>query len=145
MVTILLDSNVYDALDQDPTVRSMIATLIAQGDLRMIATPKVLDELHSSPFGGLPDWFPVELEAESAFVLGHAQLGMARLGSGDIYTQHRGESSKVPDAIIADSAHASADILVTEDKRCRKRLQKISDRCRAMTYSEFHEWLVSQD
>ncbi len=145
MVTILLDGNVYDALDQDPPTRLIIAKLIAQGNLRIIATPKVLDELRSSPFGGLPDWFPVELEAESTFVLGHARLGMARLGSGDIYAQHRGDSNQVPDAIIADSAHALADILVTEDNRCRKQLQRISDRCRAMTYGEFHEWLVSQD
>ena len=48
MVTILLDGNVYDTLDQDLPARSIIATLIAQGNLRIIATPKVLDELRST-------------------------------------------------------------------------------------------------
>ncbi len=47
MVTMLLDGNVYDTLDQDLLARSIIATLIAQGNLRIIATPKVLDELRS--------------------------------------------------------------------------------------------------
>src|SRR3989442_15729641 len=64
MMRVLLDANVYDALGQDADARSMIRKLIDRGVLHVIATPMVLDELRDSPFGGLPDWFSVDLEAE---------------------------------------------------------------------------------
>jgi hypothetical protein len=45
-----------------------------------------------------------------------------------VYSEHRGASNEIPDAIIADSAPALADILVSEDRRCRERSKKISTR-----------------
>jgi hypothetical protein len=109
--------------------------------VRVIATPIVRDELKASPFNGFPDWFPIVLEAENVTVLDYAYLGMTRLGEGEVYNGHRGESKKIPDAIIADSADGLADILVSEDRRCRERLKRISTRCRGMDYQEFSEWL----
>jgi hypothetical protein len=44
-------------------------------------------------------------------VLDYAYLGMTRLGEGWVYSEHRGESKKFPDAIIADSGDGLADIL----------------------------------
>ena len=34
-------------------------------------------------------------------MVGHARVDMARLGSGNVYRHHRGNSQKVEDAIIA--------------------------------------------
>jgi hypothetical protein len=89
----------------------------------------------------LPNWFPIAVEAESVTVLGYAPLGMTELGDGEVYAEHRGESKKIPDAIIADSAHVLADILVSEDRRCRERLKRIGTRCSGMDYEKFREWL----
>lgn len=141
MTTILLDANVYDKLQLDAEACSLLGALVDRGQARVIATPMVLDELQRSPFGGLPNWFPVAVEAESVTVLGYAPLGMTRLGEGQVYTEHRGESQKIPDAIIADSADALADILVSEDRRCRERLKRVGTRCSGMDYEEFREWL----
>ena len=141
MKTVLLDGNVYDKLHVDVETREALQTLVVRGLVRVIATPMVRDELKQSPFDGFPDWFPVMLEAENVTILGYAYLEMTRLGEGEVYSEHLGESKKIPNAIIADSADGLADILVSEDRRCRERLKKISTRCRGMDYEEFAQWL----
>ncbi len=141
MNTVLLDGNVYDKLQADADARGALQTLVARGVVRVIATPMVRAELQRSPFGGFPDWFSVVLEAENVTALGWAPLDMTRPGEGEVYSEHRGESKKIPDGIMADSADALADILVSEDRRCRERLKKISTRCRGMDYEQFAAWL----
>lgn len=141
MTTILLDANVYDKLQADGESRATLRGLLDRGFAKMIATPIVLEELRRSPFGGIPVWFPGDVDAESVTVLDYAPLGMTNLGEGVVYGEHRGESKKIPDAIVADSADALADILVSEDRRCRERLKKISTRCTGLGYEEFREWL----
>lgn len=141
MTKVLLDGNVYDKLSHDQRTKDVLAQLIEVRHVEALATPVVVGEMTESPFGGLPTWFPISLVPEAVAVLGYARLGAARLSSGEVYRQHRGKSKKIPDAIIAHSADAMADILVSEDQRCRKRLAEISNRCRAMSYDEFRDWL----
>ena len=64
--------------------------------------------------------------------------------AGDVLNAHRGESKKTKDARIADSADALAEVFVSEDSRCRKRLAEFSQRCRAMSYTDFRSWALSQ-
>jgi hypothetical protein len=144
MTRVVFDGNVYDKLVDDPTTRHILASLTASGQLEVLATPVVVEELRDSPFRGVPSWFPVTVEPEAVLVLGHARLGMARLSEGRVYTRHRGRSNKVRDAIIAESASALADVFVSEDRRCRKRLGELSSRCRPMTYAEFRAWLARE-
>ncbi len=141
MTTILLDGNVYNKLEADGESCARLRALVDRGLARVIATPVVVDELEKSPFRGLPKWFPVSVEAENVTVLNYGRLDMTNLGDGAAYAEHRGESDKIPDAMLADSADALADILVSEDRRCRERLKKISTRCRGLDYNEFREWL----
>lgn len=84
MTTVLLDGNVYDKLQADPEACATLRALVRSALARVIATPIVCDELQRSPFGGLPDWFPVTVEAESVTVLGYAHLDMTRLGDGEV-------------------------------------------------------------
>ena len=144
MKTVLLDCNIYDQLEADETTRKRLASLVLQGKVRVIATPKVIDELRASPFEGVPDWFPIDTEPEAVFVLDHAYLDMARLGSGNVYERHRGDSNNIADAIIADSSVDLADIAVSEDRRFVRRLKEASAKCRAMDYGGFVAWLRSE-
>ena len=144
MQTILLDSNIYDKLWSDEKTRLRLASLILYSNVRVIATPKIVDELTRSDFNGVPDWLDVGEEIEAVAVVDHARVGMARLGSGNVYSHHRGNSQNVEDAIIADSADDLADIAVSEDRRFVRRLNSRSGRCHAMGYTQFMAWLESE-
>ena len=139
--TVILDGNIYNALSNDAETRTRLVQAIDDGLVRVIATPVVVDELVDSPFGGVPTWFPIDIETESVAVVGFWRIGMARLGDGEVFTKHRGESNNTPDAILADSANDLADILVTNDRRCRKRLSEISSTCEAIDYAQFRKRL----
>ena len=141
---IIFDSNIYDKISVDEEVMLRISALSSSNSIRVIATPKIVDELRESPFGGLPDWFPIHPEPENVAVCGHARSGMARLGEGRVYTEHRGESSNIADAIIADSSADMADILGSEDGRLVRRLKALRTRCVGMDYASFGEWLLSK-
>src|SRR5665213_2865173 len=143
--TVLLDGNIYDRLAADLQVRLRLGRLIGLGIVRVIATPVLVDELAASPFKGFPDWFPVEVEAESVFVWGHARWGMARYSEGQTYTEHRGQSNKIVDAIIADSANSLADVLVSDDRRCRTRLASLGGQCSVMNFEQFRAWLDQRE
>jgi hypothetical protein len=104
-------------------------------------TPVIADELAASPFGGMPTFFPVEIESDSVAVAGLARVRTSRLGSGEVYSAHRGQSTKVRDAILADSADKLADVFVSDDNRCRQRFSQLSSRCSAVDYSEFQTWV----
>lgn len=145
MQTILLDTNVYTRLEQDKEALKRLKQAVDSGNFRVIATPVVIDELAKGPLGGIPDWFPVEFQAESVAVLGHWRAGQAHLGEGRTFTEHRGTSTKTRDAIIADSADTFADILVSDDRRCARRLASISSRCKAMNFQEFQAILETNE
>lgn len=115
-----------------------------RAEVRVVATPIVIGELKDSHFRGIPDWFPVDVEPESVVVLRYARLGMIRLGNGEVFTTHRGESTKTKDAIMADSANSLADIFVSEDRRCRNRLSQVSTKCCGLSWLEFRQWLFSR-
>ena len=145
MTRVLLDGNIYNCLAADQSTRERLAARVRAGDVAVFATPVIVDELAKSPFGGIPNWFPVTIEAERLAVLGYWRLGMAYLSDGKMFAQHKGDSQQVPDAILAHTADAVADILVTEDKRCRKRLNELSSTCRGMSFAEFRQWLNVSD
>jgi hypothetical protein len=141
---VFLDTNVYDRLRDDLATRTRLATAISRGQVRVVATPVMADEMLVGPFGGFPDYFPVQVEPEAVFVLGHARLGMARLGLGKVFNAHKGSSQNTKDAIVAESADKLADILVSEDRRCRNRLAQLSHSCTAMDFHAFCDWLSAQ-
>lgn len=137
----VLDGNIYDRLDAEPTVRQQIQALIQMGSVEVVASPVLLAELRRSPFGGIPDWFTVIVNPEGIAISGIARSGMARSSTGEMYKRHLGESRKGLDAIIAHSAHSMCATLVSEDRRCRERLKRLADGGSAFTYEEFKVWV----
>ncbi len=144
-ITVLLDGNIYNRLENDSATCARIRTLTSQGQLEIVATPIVVAELRNSPFADIPDWFPVKLKREGITISGLARSGMAQSSTGEVYRQHIGDSrSHGRDAIIAQSAHSMGAVFVSDDDRCRKRLKRISQGNRGMTYDEFRDWIANE-
>jgi hypothetical protein len=134
----ILDSNVYDLLEEDKPMIDLMLTLIRKKAMTVLMPRQVAEELNNRP-RGLPDLFPTTL-------IGHAvaRADIMRagdmLGSGDVYEAHKGNSNKDADAFIVDVAAVAADWFVTEDRRSLHRFPKIA-RCISMDYSAFTEKL----
>ena len=142
MPTVVLDSNVYDHLMADAEALAQSRGMVEAGELVIICPATVRHELEDSPFGGVPPEIPVTHEPDSVFVLDHSRLDEARFGDGTAYDLHRGDSNKVADAVIVESAITDADLFVTQDQRARKRAKDIGYDCSSMTYGEFREQVL---
>jgi len=142
MQTVMLDGNVFDLLKSDDETRALVKNACEKKQIRIIISPVVMKELERSPFGGTPDFFPVEVIVESVAVAGLAIAGLAMPGNGAIFSTHLGTSNKGSDAVIADSASTYANVFVSEDSRCRIRLQQAHRSCICLAYREFQMWIA---
>lgn len=131
----LLDTNIYDKLSEDEASREIVQILIQTGEMEILVSPTIYDELCLSPFKGVPPFFPVNYIGESVFVAG-GHVG-DRCGTGEILQKHLGNSKKLNDAFIADVASMDADFLVTEDRRLRTRLKSIQSWCQPVDFASF--------
>ena len=141
MKKIIFDANSYDQLAAHPETIEIVRHCIEKNKITILITRTIMDELKTSPFKGVPDWFFVQQIPESVFLLDYCYLDDARLGDGEVYEQHKGTSLKFKDALIADFADSDCDLLITDDKRCKKRLNEVSQKCKAMNFNEFKNWL----
>lgn len=141
MKKIILDSNIFDLVDTNDGVKSHISELIGAKKIKIITPANVVRELTNSPFNGVPNWFPTEQIPDSVFVLNHTRLGDGRLGSGEVFNEHRGESNKISDAVIADTVATDADIFVSNDNRARRCLGRIASSCEVYDFEEFCNYL----
>jgi predicted nucleic acid-binding protein len=132
---VVLDSNIYDKLAEDETSIRNIQSLIQAGDLKILVSPTIYEELWQSPFKGVPYLFPVTYIGESVLVAG-GHVG-DRCGKDEILQNHLGKSKKLNDAFIADFATMDADYLVTDDRRLKTRLNSIQSWCQSIDYVAF--------
>lgn len=137
MTKVVLDCNVWDKLALFTEAQDRIRRLCIAGDMEIVIPDSLHRELMESPFQGIPDWFPVRIVSDSVFVLDHSVLNHARLGEGEIYREHLGESKQRNDAIIVDAADSDADIFVSEDKRARTRYASLRGTEKSMDFDEF--------
>jgi len=144
MIVILLDSNIYNELNIDESARISISNLIQSNTIKVVVPQIVLDELNNSPFKGVPNFFQVETIPDGVAVAGIAKAGAAIVSEGKIYTSHRGKSKQSKDAIIAESAVKFSNVFVSQDKRCRERLKKISETTECFDYQQFKHWIAKQ-
>jgi len=134
---IVLDSNIYDLLAEDQECLKNLTLLIENEEWMVLAPATINDELKESPFGGIPEWLNVIEDYDSVFVVGYTKLGTGRIGKGEIYTEHKGESKKIKDAVIVDFAVKQAEVFVTEDIRSRSRLKNMNTGIQVYNYEEF--------
>lgn len=143
MLKIIFDTNIYHKLHNRPDLQEKICHLINENKLMVIVPSTIYRELEVSPFKGVPNWFRTEIIGDSVFLCDYSLTDIDRVGEGDIYNAHKGNSEKFHDAIIADTSHTDADIFVSEDNQFRQRFKKISDLCKSMSFPEFENWLNS--
>lgn len=142
MDRLLLDTNAYRHIADRPDVHATLRDLIQAGSIEVLLTPTVRDQLRAHP-DGIPAWFPLREIPEAAFIVGHVRVGEFRIGSGEVYTAHKGDSQQIADAMIAEAAHTDATIFVSDDNRCRDRLRSQSTTCQAFTVPEFIAWVLA--
>ena len=140
MHKIIFDSNIFNKIDDLPQIKERIKKFVDSGEIIVIIPSTIERELNKKPFYGVPNWFKTQIIGDSVFILDYSHLDCDRLGNGNTYNKHKGNSTKIKDAIIADTANRDADIFVSDDKRCRERLKKMSD-CQSLTFIEFLKWL----
>ena len=99
--------------------------------------------LRLARFREVPDFFHVEETPDGVAVAGIVKAGAAVPSEGETYSKHLGESKKARDAVIAETAENQADILVSEDKRCRERLRSIGDKTECYDFRQFKDWLTT--
>jgi len=137
MIAVVLDSNIYDKLEQDAETADRLRHAIKEGYVEVIMPREVAQELHKRP-AGLPTILPVRHVGNTVGRVGLMRAGDS-LGRGDVFYLHKGESNKMGDAFVADASSWHADWFVSEDKRSRSRFTQIVDpsRCLALDYSAF--------
>jgi hypothetical protein len=111
--------------------------MAGSAELTIVIPATLRHELEASPFGGVPDWFAVDVISDGVAIVGHSRVGECRLGEAVVYSTHLGESRQVADAVIVDTAHAYADLFVSQDRRARKRYSEIADGPRSLDYRAF--------
>lgn len=142
-MTVMLDSNAYDALVDGPDDGlDALLSAIASGELRVLTTHVQRDQLQATPMPDRAQQLLRTLELveaallpTSAFVLDFSPLDGAQLADDatatllDELRDHRTHDAKdTADALIAITAYRNGAILVTNDGSGRKR--GLLDRCR---------------
>lgn len=141
MKTIILDGNIYNLIDNDGATKKLIHRMIESEKIEVAVPRIVLEELKSSPFKGVPDFFPIKNISDGVAVAGLAIADAVIVGDGNTYSSHLGTSKKSKDAVLAETANNYSDIFVSEDIRCRKRLNNIQSKVKFFNYEEFCAWL----
>jgi rRNA-processing protein FCF1 len=129
----MLDSNVADLLIGDPVLRARVQSLEARAIIRLVKTHVQDDEHANTPDAArrqcLFDAFEgAEKRNPHVFALDQANLDNARFAGpkeGALYDAVYAKNPRhTRDGIIAATAVAECDVLVTNDGRMAKKAQK---------------------
>ena len=138
MKTIFLDTNVFDRLAKDAQMRYLLSELSTNKTIQLLISRTVRDELSKSPHMGLLSSLPVEIVPNATPIVGLMCAGDF-LGDAEQFFLHKGDSTKVNDAQIANAAAFHGGWLVSDDRRLRQRLRLLPNKVEAMTYTQFVE------
>ena len=65
MKKIVLDTNIFNHIESDNVIKTLINSLINSNKIEIIVPANVVRELNEGPFQGVPDWFEVKQIADS--------------------------------------------------------------------------------
>lgn len=121
----LLDSNVYDRLVETPEIQRRAIEAHTSGRIELLRTHVQVDELErdidKAPYTLAIPGTPVPTYG---LVLGVSKLGLARFGeTAKIDAIRSPQRNHTHDALLATTAQYEGAILVTEDRRLRRRAE----------------------
>jgi predicted nucleic acid-binding protein len=124
-ILLMLDSNAFDHVIADRARILALRSAADAGRVEVVVTHIQEDELADAPLDkrDLYAQVPRRQVNTSAFIVGLSRLGMAELGSRQIYDAVRTPQKHFEDGLIADTAKHLGAILVTGDDRLFKRAQ----------------------
>lgn len=147
---VMLDSHIHDLIVGNPALREVVDTAQAAGKLTLVSTHVQHDELSRISDEQKRDavlGIPVESQPTKGIVWGVSSWKGAHWGDkadGQIINHiMKGKLADAEDALIAATAAKTADVLVTNDGRLRKRIRSSGSPLRVWTSEEFASWLQS--
>jgi predicted transport protein len=146
----MLDTNIYDEIVAVPGMSDRLNGLSASGDIIILQTHVQRDELENisdeqKKAGVLK--IAVTWVLTSGAVYGTSKWGQATWGAGagevKIEDVRSDSAGHVADALIATTAAVEADVLVTEDRRLTKRVNRVSH-LPVWPFSEFRSFVEAR-
>lgn len=155
MKRIAFDTNVVDAILASPGLLKAIHQAAASGELILVSSHVQEDELTATPneerrakLLALYRALPVTTVATHGFVIGVSRVGMARIGDGsrtgvaidDLASKERKHRR---DALIGVTAAGEADVLVTCERRLKRKMEAEGAPCKVWDFDEFRQYVLS--
>ena len=146
---VILDSNAYDALHDDPAAAEAVRSRIDRGELEVSTTHIQDDENADGLTGGkgLGSIIDTTFTPTCGLVLDVSRVGMARLGSEDdsevLERLRSGRVDRSKDALIGVTAIRDGLILVSGDRTLRRDV--VAEGGQAWTNEAFLEWALAVD
>ena len=140
---IMLDTNIFDYVIARPGMVETLQFLSAEKKLDLIITHVQEDEIHRIPDSAKKVAMmqvPFRAITTSGAIYGVSKYGRAKYGSGGSYSHkdiHYNNPSDAEDAIIALTSLENAEVLVTEDRKLRKRIARLSASLKIWSFEDF--------
>ncbi|PIC86115.1 hypothetical protein CSV72_09875 [Sporosarcina sp. P20a] len=147
---VMIDTNIYDCLIVDEEVLSLVRSLIGEEIIEILTTHIQIDEVNNVNDITMRNnllTVPTNEIKTRILVIGHSRIGKSKIGIGKengikFISIHKDNPKHINDAIIAVTANANADILVTEDKKLKQKVQAQSSKLQVWNYKEFKEHII---
>ncbi len=149
---LMLDTMIYDKVVDTPGMLELLQRLVDEGEVEILATHIQEDELAKIPDErkrAEVSKIPRQEVPTSGAVWNTSKWDRATWGDGsesgvsidEIRSEKRGHTH---DALIATSASANVDALVTNDKRLKNRLNDSDARCEVWNFKRFRSFVMGQ-
>lgn len=149
-VVVMIDTMIFDEIAGSKEMQEAIRRSQESSHIEIVSTRIQSSQLSSIPTDrniGQSEALNTRKLNSAVFILDFSILDEDRLGSDEASAAFNhiqaGSSKHTEDAVIGATAFENADILVTNDKRLRKRFKELGSRVKAMTGSEFLGYLES--
>jgi len=156
MLKIMLDTNQYDKLLKAPVTYVRLLELQRQGEIELLTTHIQRDEILAvddpEKRGRLEALLgQARVIGTRGVVVGVSRVGLATLGDDKDHAliehiRSRAWKRKTKDALIVATATKDADLLVTDDDRLTRRLERyLGTKCEAINFEEFQTRMANLD
>jgi len=146
----MLDTNIFVHIVEDPAFASVVRDAALSGSITIVSTHIQEDQIADNPDAEQREAIsriPRTVVPTTGFATGVSRLGMAAFADDDtsatIERMGQRHLKNTKDALIAASAGEKADVIVTEDKTLRKRIQREGLNVTLLTFEDFRFQVLS--